>query len=118
MAKRPTRLQNDDNSPGEPAKPKTRRTRSAAPRTATASAEQATAEVQSARARATDEMSIILDPDPSPNMMTSESMGSEPSEHDIRMRAYHRYLERGGGHGMAFQDWLDAERDLKLRREG
>jgi hypothetical protein len=32
------------------------------------------------------------------------------------MRAYHRYLERGGGHGMEFQDWLDAERDLKTRR--
>lgn len=43
-------------------------------------------------------------------------MGSEPSEHDIRMRAYHRYLERGGGHGMEFQDWLDAEKDLKSRR--
>jgi len=40
----------------------------------------------------------------------------EPSEHDIRMRAYQRYLERGGGHGMDFQDWLDAERDLKQRR--
>jgi hypothetical protein len=70
------------------------------------------------RTQATDEMSIMLDPDPSPHMMTSESMGSEPSEHDIRMRAYHRYLERGGGHGMAFQDWLEAERDLKFRREG
>ena len=42
-------------------------------------------------------------------------MASEPSEEDIRMRAYHRYLERGGGHGMAFDDWLEAERELKLR---
>lgn len=39
-----------------------------------------------------------------------------PSEDDIRMRAYHRYLERGGGHGMDFDDWLEAERDLKQRR--
>jgi hypothetical protein len=29
------------------------------------------------------------------------------------MRAYHRYLERGAGHGMDFQDWLEAERELK-----
>jgi hypothetical protein len=29
------------------------------------------------------------------------------------MRAYHRYLERGGGHGMDFEDWLEAERELK-----
>jgi hypothetical protein len=43
----------------------------------------------------------------------SMSMGSEPSEEDIRMRAYHRYLERGGGHGMDFEDWLEAEREVK-----
>jgi len=43
----------------------------------------------------------------------STSMGSEPSEEDIRMRAYHRYLERGGGHGMDFEDWLEAEREVK-----
>ena len=46
--------------------------------------------------------------------LASTSMASEPSEEDIRMRAYHRYLERGGGHGMDFEDWLEAERELKL----
>jgi Protein of unknown function (DUF2934) len=46
----------------------------------------------------------------------SMSMGSEPSEEDIRMRAYHRYLERGGGHGMDFEDWLEAEREIKLKQ--
>jgi hypothetical protein len=52
-----------------------------------------------------------------PPMSTeSISMSSEPSAEDIRMRAYHRYLERGGGHGMEFEDWLEAERDLKSRR--
>ena len=45
--------------------------------------------------------------------MTSESMASEPSEQDIRLRAYHRYLERGGTHGAHFDDWLEAERELK-----
>jgi len=45
----------------------------------------------------------------------STSMSSEPSEEDIRMRAYHRYLERGGSDGMDFEDWLQAERELKPR---
>ena len=40
---------------------------------------------------------------------------ASPTEDDIRVRAYHRYLERGGVHGMAFDDWLEAERELKLR---
>lgn len=43
------------------------------------------------------------------------SMGSEPSEEEIRMRAYRRYLERGGGDGQDFDDWLEAERELKRR---
>jgi Protein of unknown function (DUF2934) len=53
---------------------------------------------------------------PSINDRRSTSMGSEPSEEDIRLRAYHRYLERGGGHGMDFEDWLEAERELKQSR--
>jgi hypothetical protein len=45
----------------------------------------------------------------------SDSMGSEPSEEDIRLRAYRRYLERGAGDGQDFDDWLAAERELKQR---
>ena len=48
--------------------------------------------------------------------MRSESMSSEPNEHDIRLRAYQRYLERGGGHGLEFDDWVEAERELKGRK--
>src|SRR5437764_1452976 len=48
--------------------------------------------------------------------LQSMSMASEPSEEDIRMRAYHRYLERGGSHGMDFQDWLEAEREVRERK--
>jgi hypothetical protein len=40
-------------------------------------------------------------------------MASEPNEEDIRLRAYHRYLQRGGGHGLAFDDWVEAEQELK-----
>jgi hypothetical protein len=45
-----------------------------------------------------------------------ESTTSGPSEEDIRLRAYHRYLERGGRDGMAFEDWLEAERELKTQK--
>lgn len=44
------------------------------------------------------------------------SMGSEPSEEDIRVQAYRRYLERGGGNGRDFDDWLEAERELRRPR--
>ena len=35
------------------------------------------------------------------------------TEEKIRERAYHRYLERSGGDGLDFDDWLEAERELK-----
>jgi DUF2934 family protein len=37
-----------------------------------------------------------------------------PNEDDVRVRAYHRYLERGAGHGSDFDDWVEAEKDLKV----
>jgi hypothetical protein len=46
----------------------------------------------------------------------NDSMGSEPSEEEIRVRAYRRYLERGGGDGQHFEDWLEAERELKTTK--
>jgi Protein of unknown function (DUF2934) len=41
---------------------------------------------------------------------------AEPSDEDVRVRAYHRYLERGGRHGADFDDWVEAEKDLKRPR--
>jgi Protein of unknown function (DUF2934) len=38
-----------------------------------------------------------------------------PDEDEIRRRAYQRYLERGGGDGQDFDDWLEAERELKQK---
>src|SRR5437762_11834222 len=38
-----------------------------------------------------------------------------PTEEEIRYRAYLLYIERGGGHGLDFEDWLQAERELKHR---
>jgi Protein of unknown function (DUF2934) len=52
---------------------------------------------------------------PKPNGQ-SAPMDIEPTEDDIRLRAYHRYLERGGEQGTDFDDWVEAERDLRLPR--
>lgn len=46
----------------------------------------------------------------------SMSMASEPSQEDIRRRAYQRYVERGGEHGRDFDDWLHAERELRSKK--
>ena len=39
-----------------------------------------------------------------------------PSHDEIAEAAYHRYLQRGGGDGMDFEDWLEAERTLRTGR--
>jgi len=38
-----------------------------------------------------------------------------PSYDDIARAAYLRYLQRGGRNGSDFDDWLEAERELKSR---
>jgi hypothetical protein len=48
-------------------------------------------------------------------LSVAASMGAEPSAEDIRVRAYHRFLERGASQGTDFEDWLEAERELKVR---
>jgi len=50
---------------------------------------------------------------PAPRKTTSAAPAPAPTEDDIRVRAYHRYLQRGGVPGGDFDDWLEAERDLK-----
>jgi hypothetical protein len=39
----------------------------------------------------------------------------QPSEDEIRYRAYQRYIARGGQHGADFDDWLQAEQELRKR---
>ena len=43
---------------------------------------------------------------------TSESTRARPTEEEIAVRAYHIYLERGGGESNPAEDWLQAEREL------
>jgi len=40
----------------------------------------------------------------------------DPTYDEIAEAAYQRYLQRGGGDGRDFEDWLEAERELKSRR--
>jgi hypothetical protein len=39
-----------------------------------------------------------------------------PSYDEIAEAAYHRYLRRGGQNGGDFDDWVEAERELRGRR--
>jgi len=115
MAKRPTRSQADDAAAAAPqARP--RRSRATVNQPAEVPAALAPSDTQAARASADDEAPMDLERRSFQEALTSESMGSEPSEEDIRMRAYHRYLERGGTHGGDFDDWLEAERELRNTR--
>ena len=41
---------------------------------------------------------------------------SEPSHDEIALRAWSIYESRGGGHGQAFDDWVEAKRQLFAER--
>ncbi len=41
---------------------------------------------------------------------------AEPTLDDIRRRAYERYQQRGGNHGEHFDDWLEAEKELRTKK--
>ncbi len=41
---------------------------------------------------------------------------SDPSPEDIRRRAYERYQQRGGRHGQHFDDWVEAEKELRSKK--
>ena len=125
MAKQPTRPTNSETSGDRPAQPeKSRRTRAGAT-SARAEAQATTAAApeigDTFAARSTADQSRPPSDqrrvdDVSQSENRSESMSSSPSDEDIRIRAYQRYLERGGGHGMDFEDWLEAERELKRQK--
>ena len=43
------------------------------------------------------------------------SAARAPSAEEIAEAAYHRYLSRGGHDGADFDDWVEAERELRSR---
>jgi len=47
---------------------------------------------------------------------TGGAAAFNPTYDEIAEAAYQRYLQRGGSDGQDFEDWLEAERELKSRR--
>jgi len=115
MAKRttPPRSQADDTAAAAPSQPRPRRPR--ASKSAPLSADNNGTDTFAVSA-SEDGVNRSDRADSGRDDNESMSMGSEPSEHDIRVRAYQRYLERGGGHGRHFDDWLEAERELRSQK--
>ena len=66
--------------------------------------------------------SKVIDPAPPPvqpkpkRARAATARSPEPSADDVRRRAYERYLERGGRHGQHFDDWLEAEKELRRKK--
>jgi hypothetical protein len=44
-----------------------------------------------------------------------QAPSDNPTHDEIAEAAYHRYLRRQGAHGSDFDDWVEAERDLRSR---
>jgi Protein of unknown function (DUF2934) len=97
MVKKATRTTPSTDAP-VPAKPRTR-AKSSAPKP-----RKSTAADKSVGAVITKETSVLVVTLP------------EPTDEEIRLRAYHRYLERERTHGSEFDDWLEAKRDLLKTR--
>ncbi len=47
---------------------------------------------------------------------TKQAPQHEPTEEQIRQRAYEIYLARGSAPGHEVEDWLQAERELRLEQ--
>jgi hypothetical protein len=116
MAKRTSRSRADDQpgAAGEPDRAGRSRGSAAAPGRTDITSEQQTIGQQPPSASAPGGSQAASEA--SREQKTSRSMSSEPTEEEIRLRAYHRYLERGGGHGKDYDDWLEAERELRNRK--
>ena len=48
---------------------------------------------------------------------TGLSASHAPSYEEIAEAAYHRFLKRGGLDGRDFDDWIEAERELRIARD-
>jgi hypothetical protein len=121
MAKRPSRSKSSDDTPAARPARATRAKAPARPRPAPASAD----DTPSAAAADIARSETFLDAPPPAAVeapaairnTSAVSMSSEPSEADIRLRAYHKFLHRNGGHGSEFDDWIRAEQELRRKSD-
>lgn len=65
------------------------------------------------RSKATDP---AAPPPAQPKPRKTKAAAAEPSVDDIRRRAYELYQRRGGHHGEHFDDWLEAEKELRSKK--
>jgi hypothetical protein len=47
---------------------------------------------------------------------TKQTPPHEPSDEEIRQRAYEIYLAKGGAPGNEVEDWLQAEREVRSKQ--
>ena len=104
MAKRRTPKSQADDSATTPAQPKRRRRAAAAPEDTIG----AYPGVERSEDDGVINQAMAASASPAPTRP-----GSEPSDEDIRKRAYERYLARGANDGADFEDWLAAEQELR-----
>jgi hypothetical protein len=103
-----------------PAKPRAAAPRQRAPRKVVPTAE--APPVDAARVSAAQPIAVAADmstpgtPEGIADVTTTATAFNPPSHDEIAEAAYHRYRQRGGGHGMDFEDWLEAERSLRSRQ--
>jgi hypothetical protein len=115
MAKRiPPPTSSDDAAAAKPKRPSRARVKAPA---GSPSAPGSAADAQGAKATEVSSSKTFVPPPPAANASHSAtaavSMSSEPSEEDIRVRAYHKFLHREGGAGSDWDDWFGAEKELR-----
>jgi Protein of unknown function (DUF2934) len=73
--------------------------------------------VRSTSKRAVGSAQTEADPMLEPADIIVEPPHWQPTEEEVRLRAYQRYLERGAAHGGDVDDWIEAERELRIARQ-
>lgn len=111
MAKRPPK------DPAAPARaPRPRRMKAAASVPPPVDSASDTPELIASEAPAPDRILAGIPDDTAMTMASrAAAAAATPSDEEIRARAYQRFLARGGGHGRDFDDWLEAEAELRKR---
>ena len=56
-----------------------------------------------------------MNPNGDSRQVAGPGAASDPTHAEIAEAAYHNYLSRQGAGGSDFDDWLEAERDLRSR---
>ena len=106
MAKKKTA--EEDTRPGNTDAPPAGARRRSSPRRTSTATDQSVGTADAATTSEEVQLAVARD--------TFAQVRDTPSYDDIAEAAYRRYLNRGGGHGMDFDDWVAAERDLRERR--